>query len=113
MALQSDHRPSVMARQHFHTTSRRQAIPFLGLAGLLKVCASTLRSGRWQSVKRTCTEGYAQGGMFSGWAYVEDASINCQCTLSEVLLAGAHSICLRALYDKALICITSLGVYDP
>ncbi|KZV68283.1 hypothetical protein PENSPDRAFT_653322 [Peniophora sp. CONT] len=40
MALQSDHRPSVMARQHFHTTSRRQAIPFLGLAGLLK--ASTI-----------------------------------------------------------------------
>lgn len=40
MALQSEHRPSVMARQQFHTTSRRQAVPFLGLAGLLKVCAS-------------------------------------------------------------------------
>ncbi|VDC04779.1 unnamed protein product [Peniophora sp. CBMAI 1063] len=40
MALQSDHRPSVMARQHFHTTARREAIPFLGLAGLLK--ASTI-----------------------------------------------------------------------
>ena len=38
MALESDHRPSVMARRQFHSTSRREAIPFLGLAGLLKVC---------------------------------------------------------------------------